>query len=388
MPVITGFRARRAAAFTSVAALALVGCGEQVAQSPGQQVQDAASGVFDAPQLTVSVGLDLDDVSRAAVQEMLAQEQASDPATPQLGPAAVERLLQARIVTTMATTDGTDLSEADISGADLTSGAAATNVSSSVSLVVDGDPLVELRQVAGVLYARADAAGLETALETPGLVDGLGSLTAGAPPELTDAASALASGGWVSLDATELAAQLEQMGGQPAPAPSDDASAVAGAVQRFLDDAGAVLTREVEVTENGPDAYEVTAPLDRILSGLTPALKTVVTELAASTGAPTEGLAELDGGLAEAQEELAGRSVSVDVTTDDDRLSTITMDLAQLLDEQDRAEMTSSGVTGLPLVVELSQEGEVEAPQDAVELDLAGIMSQAMAGMAAAGGDA
>lgn len=392
MPVITRARARRAVVLTSVAAVALAGCGDQASQSPGQRVKSATSSVLDTEQLTVSIGLELDDASRDAVVEQVAEDQSeSGPRGQQMSPAAVERLLAARIVTTWATTDGTKLSEADLSGADVTS-AQPANVSSSVSLVIDGASLVELRQVSGVLYARADVAGLETALETPGLADGLESATAGAPAALADAAGALASGGWVSVDTTELATQLEglagEMGQSPTPSASPDADAVAGAVRTFLDDAEAVLTREVEVTENGEDAYTVTAPLDRILSGFAPSLKTVVTELAAQGGVPLAGFdAKFDAGVADAQGELAGREAIVEVALDGERLSTVRMDLAQFLEEQDRAEMTADGVTGLPVVVELSQDGEVEVPQDAVALDVAQVLEQVLGGLRAAGAE-
>lgn len=379
MPVVT--RAQRVLVLVPVAALALVACGESA--TPAQRVQNATSTVFDAEQVTVSVGLDLDEASRDAVLRLVAENQAD--AEQQISPAAVERLLGARVVTTMATTDGTMLSELDLTGVDVSAGAQPTNVSTSVSFVVEEEPLVELRQVTGILYARADVAGLETAMETPGLADGIASFTEGAPPALAEAAEALASGGWVSLDTAALTAQLEELS-EVAPAPSEatpDASAAAGAVQKFLDDARAVITREVEVTEKGDDAYTVSAPLDRILTGLTPSLKAVVTDLAAQSGAPLESIdAELDSGLADAQEALAGREATVEVTLDGDRLSTVRMDVAQFLDADARADMTADGVIALPVVIELDEDGEVPAPEGAVELDVAQIMEQMLGGMA------
>ena len=75
-------------------------------------LEACSAAVLDTESLTLSVGLDLDDASRAALLD-LATEQAGQPGGGQLSPAAAERLLDARIVTVMATTDGSDLSEVD-----------------------------------------------------------------------------------------------------------------------------------------------------------------------------------------------------------------------------------------------------------------------------------
>lgn len=401
MHATTRVRARRAVVASSVAALALVGCGEAVNMTPTQRVQNATSSVFDTESLTVSVGLDLDDESRAAIAKLLEADQAESEemgVASDISPAAVERLLDSRIVTTVATTDGSKLSDIDIAAMDLTSGAGPENLSSSMSFVVEGDALFELRQVSGLLYARIDAAGFEKALEESGLVDELRSFTADAPPALADA---LAAGDWVSLDTTELTAQLQELVGEMAPTPTDgpspDASAVADALQKLVSDAQAVITREIEITETGDDAYTVTAPLDRILRGVSPSLKSFVTEIAAQAGTSLGDMggdmgadleAEFDAGMAEVIKDLEGRKATLDVTLDGDRLSTVRMDVAQFLEEGDRKEMTDSGVTGLPVLVELTTEGDVQAPEGAVELDLAQIMEEAFAafmGVAAPG---
>ncbi len=172
MHVFTRADARRALVVSAVAALSLAACGEAVQQTPAQRVQSATSSVFDTESLTVSFGLDLDAESRAAVAGLAVEElgEVAAEGGPTMTAATVERLLGTRIVSTMATTDGSKLSEIDLSALDATQGA-PKNVSQSVSFMVEGDALIEMRQVAGVLYVRVDTAGLETALEQPGLVD-------------------------------------------------------------------------------------------------------------------------------------------------------------------------------------------------------------------------
>lgn len=392
MSVLTRSRSRaeRAVVLSSVAAVVLVGCGDQVAQTPTQRVQDATSSLFDSESLTISVGLDLDDATRDALVTKLEQEQAGDGAD-EITPAAVDRLLGARIVTTMTTTDGTELSEIDPAGLDLSTGAAPPNVSSSVAFVVDGESLVEVRQVEGILYVRTDVEGLEQTLEAEGMADGLRSVaTQGAPPALVEAVDALATGGWVSIDTAALLEQLEELGATtPGESPSPDTGAVTDALQGFLADAQAVIAREIVITETGEDAFTVTAPLDRIVASLAPSLESVVRELAAQTGTPLTGLdgAE-DDSLAEAQEALAGRTATLDVTVEGDRLRTVRMDLAQFLDEADRKDMTDDGVPGLPVLVELGEDGEVQAPDGATELDLTEVVAQLMAVTTGTGEDA
>ncbi len=381
MSVFTHARVQRAVVLTGVAAVALVGCGDQVSQTPAQRVNNATSNVFDAESLTVSVGLEFDDASRTAISTKLLEEQgAQEPGAPELSPAAIERLLDARIVSTVSTTDGSMLSEVDLTGAGMTAGVPPTNLSTSTSLVIEGKALVEMRQVEGIVYVRADLESLEQTLETPTLVDDLQESMTGAPPAITQATDALVAGGWVSLDTAELAQQLEELGAEDpseGTAPTPDASAVTGAVQQFLDDATAVVTREIVVTEKGDDALTVKAPLDRILGGVTPSLKVLVTELASQTGMPVEEVDEgFDEDLAEAAQDLAGRTATVDVTLDGDRLSTVRMDLAQFMDDADRKDMQDDGVTSVPVVLELDDEGGVEAPKDAVALDLTAIMAE------------
>ncbi len=381
MSVFTHARIQRAVVLTGVAAVALVGCGDQVSQTPTQRVNDATSNVFDAESLTVSVGLDFDDASRTAISTKLLEEQsAREPGASELTPAAIERLLDARIVSTVSTTDGSTISEVDLTGAEMTSGVAAANLSMSTSFVVDGMALVEVRQVRGIVYVRADLEALERTMETPTLAADLRESLTGSPPAITQATDALVAGSWVSLDIAEVEQELEELGAGDTPegtTPIPDASAVTGAVQQFLDDVTAVVTREIVVTEKGDDAFTVTAPLDRILGGVTPSLKVLVTELASQTGTPVEELDEgFDDDLAEAVQDLAGRTATVDVTLDGDRLSTVRLDLAQFMDDADRKDMQDEGVTSVPVVLELDDEGGVEAPKDAVALDLTAIMAE------------
>lgn len=384
MFVTTRVRAKRAVVLASVAALTLVGCGEQVAaQAPTQRVPEATSSVLDTESLTVSVGLDLADADRTALTAAVEKEAAENET---FDPAMVGALLDARIVSTMATTDGSLLSDATV--AEPAAGGIPANISTSVAFVLDDEALVEVRQVAGSVYARADLAGLEENLQTSGLVEGVRGVTEQAPPQLAEAADALVTGGWVSMDVAAMTEQVKELSGAPAPTPAEtDTQALTDALNTFLADAGAVLKREIEITEKGDDEFTVTAPLDRILQDLSPSLETVITDVAKATGTPMEGFdKEFDAGMTDAQKGLAGRTATLDVTLDGERLRTVRMDVAQFLAEADRAEMKAQGVNAIPVLVELSEDGSVQAPDGAVGIDLASLLSGA-AGAGAAPGE-
>jgi hypothetical protein len=377
-------RRLRTGAGVALAGVVLAGCAQEVAQqaaalSPAARVDTAVSTVLDTERLTVAVGLDLDDADRDALTALAADSG--------LSPAAAERVLGLRVVSTLVADQGV-LSDVQWSQ-DPT---AVPPVSASVALEVEGPALAEVRTVDGAVYARADVAAIETAFEQEGLADEMTLGLEGAPPQLAEAATALTAGEWVSIDAAALTEQLSELSAAltPQPTPSPDTTRAAAAVDDFLSEAAAVLRREVVVEELAADRYEVTAPLDKVLTSLTPSITTLVGELVTGGAVPSGAVDEdVDAALAQItadvqeeleslQDELAGRTASVEVGLDGDRLGSVRLDLVQLVDEETREEIVQDGVSALPVLITFAAEGEVEAPQGATALDVAGLLDDAL----------
>lgn len=371
---MTVARPVRLTAAVALGAVVLAGCAEaaqQVAQrsglTPAVRVDAAVSSLFETDRLTVTAGLDLDEANTAALTALATEDEISAE--------VVERVLGTRLVATTVADDGL-LSERTWSFAPGAAPAAAT----SVALEVEGEALAEVRQVGTVVYARADLAALEAAFEVDGAFDAPADSLGDAPAEIATPLETMTSGEWVSLDTADLATQLESLG-MPAPeaATTERASA---AVEGFLSEAAAVLRDEIEVTETGADAYEVTAPLDRVLTSLTPSITSLVGELVTSAAALPEGsgvtsdelVQEATAGvqetLADVQDDLAGRTATVRVGLDGERLASARFDVVELVDEDVRAEMAADGVTSLPVLLTFAQEGEVAAPERATAVDL------------------
>ncbi|GAB4065429.1 hypothetical protein GCM10028777_14840 [Angustibacter speluncae] len=397
---MTVARPVRLTAALALGGVVLAGCGEAVQQAgrpaglaPAARVDAAVSSLLDTDRLTVTAGLDLDEANTAAISALAADDEVS--------PAVVQRVLGARVVATTVASEGL-LSDLTWSSAPGTVPA----VSTSVALQVEGASIAEVRQVGTVVYARADLPAAEAAFEVEDLAGDLTTGAEGAPAEVAGALDALVAGEWVSLDTADLVEQLAAMGA-PAPQPADeDTDRAAAAIEGFLSEAAAVLRKEVVVSETGNDAYEVTAPLDKVLTSLTPSITSLVGELVTLSGALPEGSGtpedelaqEATSGVQEAlegfQDDLAGRTATVQVGLDGDRLASARLDVFQLVDEDTRTDMAGDGVTSLPVLLEFAHEGEVVAPDGATALDLeallggaGGLVGVPMTDFLGAGGD-
>lgn len=360
----------------ALSGVVLAGCAEtaqQVAQqsglTPAARVDAATSSLLDTERLTVTASLDLDDANTAAIVALATEDG-------EVSADVVERVLGTRLVATTVADEG-QLSDLTWS---LAPGAVPA-VSTSVVLEVEGEALAEVRQVGTVVYARADLDAIEAAYEVDGafdvVEDGLGDV----PAEVAEPLEAMTSGEWVSLDTADLAEQLEALG-MPAPEPADEgAERTSAAVEGFLSEAAAVLRKEVVVTETGSDAYEVTAPLDRIVTSLTPSITSLVGELVTTGALPEEAgvpadelVQEVTSGVQETleglQDDLAGRTATMQVGLDGERLASARLDVLQLVDEDTRAEMAAEDVTSLPVLLTFAHEGEVAAPDGATAVDL------------------
>ncbi len=395
MQTVRPVRTTTAAVSVTLVGLVLAGCADTAQQAareigltPAARVDAAVSSVLETDRLTVTASLDLDDADRAAITALATEEGASA--------GVVERVLGTRVIATTITTEGL-LSDLDLP---LDGGAVPTSLSSSVALEVEGTTLGEVRQLGSTVYARVDVAAVEAAFEQDGLADDLTTGPDEAPAEVAGAVEALVAGEWVSVDtadlAADLAAELEQLGLTGAAGEAQDTDRATAAVEGFLSEAAEVLRREVVVTETSTDAYDVTAPLEQVLTSLTPSVTALVGELVVSTGSldalggedPDALAAEITAGVQEGleglQDELDGRSATVQVGLEDDHLASARLDLVQLLDENTREEMSAEGVTALPVLLTFAREGEVGAPEGATAVDLGGLF-EGMAGEALMG---
>lgn len=373
---MTVARPVRLTAAVALTGVVLAGCAEaaqQVAQqsglTPAARVDAATGSLLDTERLTVTASLDLDEANTAAVTALATRDG-------EVSAEVVERVLGTRLVATTVADEGqlSDLSWSLAPGA-------VPAVSTSVALEVEGEALAEVRQVGTVVYARADLAAIEDAYEAEGAFDALADGLGDAPPEVAEPLEAMTSGEWVSLDTADLAEQLESLG-MPAPEPADeDAERASAAVEGFLSEAAAVLRKEVVVTETGTDSYEVTAPLDRVVTSLTPSITSLVGELVTSGALPEDAgvtadelVQEVTSGVQDSleglQDDLAGRTATVQVGLDGERLASARFDVVQVVDEDTRAEMAADDVTSLPVLLTFAHEGEVTAPQGATAVDL------------------
>ena len=393
-------RTVRAVTGVVVTACALAGCAEAGRAAPAAQVDAAFSSLLDTGRLTVAAGLDLDPASRARLAEVVAAD--GGPSA-----AATERLLSARVVTTLVADHG-DLADVALpfAASDL------APVSSSVAVQVEGRTLVEVREVDGTTFVRADLPALEDTLGTPGLAATVASGVVSGWSALEDkptrvtvdlvpparavrAADVLAAGGWVEVGTDDLV----QAYGTPAQDEGwTDADGARGAVEGFVSDAAAVLRREVVVEATGDGSFEVTAPLDRVLADLTPSVVSLVEGLLAA-GAPIDrevpgawarGAAEdaaddvLDDvrtGTRSLTDELAGRVATAQVGLDAGRLATLRLDVLDVADEQTRSDLAAQGVTALPLLLTFSTQGEVVVPTSPTPVDGDGLLAGAVLGV-------
>jgi hypothetical protein len=220
----------------------------------------------------------------------------------------------------------------------------------------------ELRTVDGLLYARADFAGL--AEKFPGMQQDLDEFRrgltgeVGVPTEAIDAASAFFDGEWVSVDIQAYLDQLDAAG-DPASGPFDVSSA------EMRDLLGAALKGAVSSVER----REVDDELgDRLVAALDlrkayATLRTRLPEL--FTGETAEALEQQLPPVGE----VPDKQIDVSFWVRDGDLTRVELDVAQFLDEP---------AGHLVLRADVLAPREITAPADAVEFDIAAMMETAM----------
>ncbi|WP_055590164.1 hypothetical protein [Peterkaempfera griseoplana] len=216
-----------------------------------------------------------------------------------------------------------------------------------------GDTMVELRQVDGRLYARADVQALaRLSGEDPG---DLGAMEDELPPELKVFRQAL-EGRWLAVDARVLKKFGDRMqhdaGATPGAAPSLDA----GAQRRLMDALKSVLAEDVSFEEkgqqDGAQRIVVSAPA-----------RTLVRDLQKAVQPLTGSIPALRNGLSGAgTEQIPDRTVSAELRIKDGAITSLSLDLAQL-------QAKAGWGDHLPLKLSFSrQAAPVQAPSGATVL--------------------
>jgi len=216
----------------------------------------------------------------------------------------------------------------------------------------DGEAWVEARTVAQVGYLRVDVPALterfpEMADDVDSFRADLGTADLG---ELRPAADAALDGDWLSVDMGEgswLAEQQEALAGAGPQLPEDFG-------RRLLDLAGRAMDASVSVRSAGEDDTG-----DRLVAtaNLRELYTNVADELPALLGEVAPGAEQ----SVPPASEVPDRDVSASFWVEDDELRRVELDLAQFLEEP---------AGSLVIRVDVADAEPIEAPDDAVEVDL------------------
>jgi hypothetical protein len=227
---------------------------------------------------------------------------------------------------------------------------------SQVALAFDiagNEDAVELRGVGGAFYLRADVRGLVDTFE--GDMAEIDAAVQQASAAGFDFAQAMVDGEWIGVEGVD---ELAQQFGLPQPTPDAEEAAA------FADRIAAVFDENARVTSEGTDDVgahlTVTVPLSETAEELAGALQSFGGGAAGAL--PASGL-----------EEVPDADIPVDVWISDGRLVQVEFDFVAIA--QELGEPAPEDVDELGLRMEIDEfTGDVEAPEDFVEIDLQQIL--------------
>jgi hypothetical protein len=324
----------RVAPLVALALLAAALAGGEATKDPKGLLRQALAGLGEGPGLTVTASLDTDMASlRAAAAE-----------APQPVPDALLQLLADAAL------------RVSVPLGDASAGTAA------LELEAGGEELLALRGVGQGVYLRADVRRLMAAAgQDPAALDGLAAMlaSAGIPAAALD-------GAWLRL--AEATAMAEEITGLPI---QGEAGASPAALRARVERLAGILADASEVEHVGADAngeqVRATVPLRAVYDA--------VLASADELGLPPAS-SELP-----SRDEVPDTSVFVDAWVRDGRLTAASVDLRQFADLRSETPLPA-GVERLGLHLAFAEfDGRVEAPADAVELDVRAVFGALLGGM-------
>ena len=363
-----------AAGISLAVAIGVTGCGAAKQISAKQQVSDALSNFNDAKSAAFTVSLDttvadLEAISKAQGDPLSASDKKN-----------FAQAIQGDIVFKMEAAGGKTFGEASkdaqsaLPSSNLTTllndpaaldAALKKQGSFSASVELSGSSLVDVVNVGGVIYARANVKKiLSLAGQDPAELD---QALASLPPSLASIAKA-AKGEWVSLDLAKAAAAAKDKGllnAIPTPAPS--ASVDPAKVQKLIADLKSAYQQKATITTLGENdkqgtGYRLGAPARQVAQAVSGDLIALVGPSSA---------AEVKKSIAQ----IPDKTFTIDLWVKDDDLSSVSVDLTQFLDKP---------VEGKKFAVNIGVDvggGKVSAPSGATEIDVKALLSQIPAGL-------
>jgi hypothetical protein len=255
-----------------------------------------------------------------------------------------------------------------------------------MAVIIDGDESIEIRGIGQEIYIRADVRGLLDRFDTTGtaaaeLEAGLEQMQASG----LDFVGAAVEGEWIHLTGVQQIMEMMQgfAGGQPDEAEVEQVTEqVKQRLQQFFSD-------EVEVSyigsEDAGERVRATATGEELLA-LGEEVFALMGPLAAGFAGGQDPSAAIDELRAEAGADAENFTLPIDVWIDGDRISRVGFDLiafaelnAEMMGED--AEVPE-GLDRLALVIDLNEFGDsIEAPDDAVEVNLFELFGQFGAGL-------
>lgn len=256
----------------------------------------------------------------------------------------------------------------------------------AMAVVIDGEESIEVRAIGQEVYVRADVRGLLDRFDTTGtaaaeLESGLEQMQASG----LDFVGPAVEGEWIHLSGVQQVMEMMQgfAGGQPDEAEVEQVGEqVKQRLQQFF-------SEEVEVSyigsEDAGERVRATATGEELLT-LGEELFALMGPLASGFGGGQDPTAAIEELRAEAGADAENFTLPIDVWIDGERISRVGFDMlafaelnAEMMGED--AEIPE-GLDRLALVIDLNESGDsIEAPDDAVEVNLFELFGQFGAGM-------
>lgn len=221
------------------------------------------------------------------------------------------------------------------------------------------DHAVELRMVDKTMYLRGDVAGMARLFEAD--ASDVSKLVDGARAAGIDFVADAVAGKWLSLDLAPLEAMAKgAAGGSGGQLPEMGSPQFS----KLFDAVSAAFGEDVDVTrlgqEDAGEHYRLDVALQQVYERLAPVLGELF---------PVPGMGALPPAT-----EVPARQVSLDVWTSDGRIKRAELELGQF------APQPPTGRVALRVDID-GLDGGIQAPNDAVKVDVMGIFSRLMAGL-------